>query len=676
MNRNFFFKSKQPKDALLVLCTLFFLGSCSFKKDEEAKPVNDSAVNESAVNVSVLEQKLDPNADIDGDGVLSSVEIDNGTDPYIADIPELETSFVQNFSMSVGYTRINDNTPFELNINTKIKNTDSSYKYRVGKLFGIDNALKVAAKEGRFSGHSYSNITNQDYSWVKYPSLDPLMHHSDVIKFRSKIDLIAPVELPGGQIVTTYSEPEITIVFDSTVKLKSTKFKEIKNLSLNFYYHDLEKGSFVQIKNVLINRTFQPNIHEKFSVEINNVPLSFLKDTYLKKGEFLVSEVDNYYIPELNKDYKTLMASVKSKTVPVLVTTPSDDKIYYVSTGAKGISFLDIMSKVFVKNYEVENNKIKRIGQYENNLGSFQHLKDLKDKDKNGNWFVLTNSFKQHYMDHIYNSNDHITLSYITGTTLASQEKSIQNFYTSWLNTVPYNETQVKIGEVSPNSKIELQLKGARRFGNEISTYRDSLNYDASFPVGGRVWYNCTWENNKSVNYDRDFNLPITYKDEWLNVYLVVNEERFSLSKLIEDKKVIITNIDFSYLVSIENISNIKPIKEAETNSVSLVFVPRIERAHLGVRLVSYNTNTPNYNRCTYFKDDIKNSRTFMQSNNGLMSKNSMDAENMQKIIRDAINFPNDYGSSEAMKWKVVDDIDYIHNFSVSLNTKIINYFN
>lgn len=269
--------------------------------------------------------------------------------------------------------------------------------------------MQFAAKEGRFSGHSYGTIKNEDFSWVKYPNLDPLMLHSDIIKFRPILD---------GEDPATSSKFEnysVKISLEATVKLTGMRFKEIKDLSVNFYFHDFEKDSYVLLKNVLINRTFQRNINENFSVEIENVPVGFLRDSYLNHGEFLISEIDNYFIPELDKDYKTLMASVKAKTVPVLLTTPSEDTVYYVATSTRGISFLDVLNRVFVKNYEVESNNLKRIGQYENNLGSFEHLIDVKDKDKLGKWFVLTNKFKEHFMDHLYQSSDHVTLSYVTG---------------------------------------------------------------------------------------------------------------------------------------------------------------------------------------------------------------------------------------------------------------------
>ena len=225
---------------LLVALLLVFV-SCSFKHKVA------SSEGSSTRGISDLELKIDPNLDSDGDGVTDLVEIENGTDPLVADVPVLDSNFFQNFTISVGYNKVNDNKPLTFSISTKIKDTDSSFKYKVGKLFGVDNSMYYAAKEGRFAGHSYGIIKNEDFSWVKYPALDPLMLHSDIIKFRPIID--------GEELATNskFENYSVKISLDSTVKLTGVRFKVIKDLSVNFYYHDFEKDSYVLLKNILIN---------------------------------------------------------------------------------------------------------------------------------------------------------------------------------------------------------------------------------------------------------------------------------------------------------------------------------------------------------------------------------------------------------------------------------------
>lgn len=660
------------KKLLSIFCCGFILSSCSFK----AKGDMGGGI---ATSKTVL--KIDPSnnsdnngsldMDSDGDKVLDSIEIKTGSDSLVADVPSIESNFFQNFTMDVSYKKVNDNTPLRFTISTKIKDTDSSFKYRVGKLFGVENSMFYAAKEGRFSGHSYGLIKNEDFSWVKYPTLDPLMLHSDIIKYRPILDSYDPVTN------SKFENHSVKITLDGTAKLAGIRFKEIKNLSVNFYYYDFEKATYVLLKNVLLERSFQRGVNEKFLVEIDNVPVNFLRESYLKHGEFLISEIDNYFIPEMETDYKTLISSVKSKTIPVLVTNPSEDVVYYVATQANGISFLDVLNRVFVKNFQVENNILKRVGQYESNLENYEHLIDVKGKDKLGKWFVLTNKFKEHFMDHFYLSSDHITLSYITGENLATQTAGIQSSYNSKVASATYNETVIPLGVVSPNSKVEIQLKGINRFGHEVQATPFSGTYH--FGGGGNstsLDYSCEWVGNKAIGFSRDFDLTINYNEEWDKMFLVINEERFKLSTLISEKKVIVRNLDFSFQVSIDDILKIKTIKQTDENNVSLVILSTLERKHQGLKLTSQsgNRNSP---WCTASYPGALSTIILANSQySGEISKGSLDASVIEREIVNTRMYPNNSGAANILSLKLMDDIDYELNYSLAISTRVINYFN
>lgn len=674
---------KRNRISILIVVLLF--GGCSIKKndldlgrnfkieknkEQEKGQEKEQEKGKSTDAVTKLDSKKDPLLDRDGDGVIDSVEIERGSDPLIADVPIISSNFIQNFEVEVKYNKVNDKTPLSLLISTKVKDTDSSFRYNVGKLFGIDNSAYFAAKEGRFSGHSYGEIKNEDFTWVKYPTLDPLMLHSDIIKFRPIID--GEDSVSGSK----FENHKIKITLDSTVKLTGVRFKEIKNLSINFYYHDFSSNSYELLKNVIINRTFQRNINESFTVEIENVPLNFLKDSYFKHGEFLVSEIDNYYIPELDKDYKSLMASVKVKTLPVLMTTPSGDSIYYVATTNTGISFLDILNMVFVKNFTVENNILKKIGQYENNIGEFEYLKDIREKDKLGKWFVLTNKFKEHFMDHFYISSDHVTLSYITGKNLATQAESVQVSYNSKKSTETYNETVISLGSISPNSKVEIQLKGINRFGHEpiITPFNGDYHYGGG--NGGTLSYSCSWIGYKRSEFLRDLNLSINYNEEWEKIFLVINEERYKLSTLISEKKVTIRNIDLSFQVSIDDISKIKLIKQGDDNKLSLSMTPTVEVNHQGIVLVSQrgNQNSP---WCDAGHPGALSTFNLAVDNySNEISKSTLNAKSWAEDIEHYKKYPNDTGAAKVLSLKLMDDIDYEKNYSIAVSSKIINYFN
>jgi len=92
-----------------------------------------------------------------------------------------------------------------------------------------------------------------------------------------------------------------------------------------------------------------------------------------------------------------------------------------VASGTNGIRFQDILKTVFDRNYEVKEDSLIKIKEFQNNLPDFTYLSDVADKDKLGRWFVMTNEFKEHYLDHLYTPTDRIVLSYNVGSELAYQ---------------------------------------------------------------------------------------------------------------------------------------------------------------------------------------------------------------------------------------------------------------
>ena len=231
------------------------------------------------------------------------------------------------------------------------------------------------------------------------------------------------------------------------------------------------------------------------------------------------------------------------------------------------------------------------------NLENYEHLIDVKDKDKLGKWFVLTNKFKEHFMDHHYQASDHITLSYITGKNLATQPEGVQASYSSKTSTETKNEIVTPLGIVSPNSKVEIQLKGLDRFGHEAISTPFSVNFSSSGPNSTALQYSCEWIGNQRLEFSRTFDLSINYNEEWEKVFLVINEEKFKLSTLINEKKVIVRNLNFSFQISIEDISKIKPIKQADENKLSLAIVPSLEKTQTSLFINSIGGI--DYERCS-----------------------------------------------------------------------------
>src|SRR5690606_28491392 len=90
----------------------------------------------------------------------------------------LDVSFLQDYSIEVAFE---DESIFR--IDTTVARDNPNFKYRVGELFLKENSLNNAAKLGRFSGVSWGEITQKDFSWIKYPDTDKEYYHSKVLEF-------------------------------------------------------------------------------------------------------------------------------------------------------------------------------------------------------------------------------------------------------------------------------------------------------------------------------------------------------------------------------------------------------------------------------------------------------------------------------------------------------------
>ena len=144
----------------LLLLLLALSTACSFKSPEGKGNPQTRSVDE-------LKPEELKKIDSDGDMISNYDEKMNGTDPFVADIPKVDVSFLQDYSIEVVFE---DETTFK--IDTVVARDNPNFKYRVGDLFLKANSLNNAAKLGRFSGVSWGEIKQEDFSWVKYPNTD------------------------------------------------------------------------------------------------------------------------------------------------------------------------------------------------------------------------------------------------------------------------------------------------------------------------------------------------------------------------------------------------------------------------------------------------------------------------------------------------------------------------
>ncbi|MBY0515344.1 MAG: hypothetical protein K2P81_00445 [Bacteriovoracaceae bacterium] len=552
--------------------------SCSFKSPEKDKKNNE------ARNYEEIKPEDLSKMDTDGDRINDLEEKQKGLNPFVADIPELRARFLQNYSIKVNWhVKTPDgvdhtDAAWDFTIDTRVGRNDPDFKYRVGEILVRNKAFEEASRIGRFSTHSWGEIKESDLTRVIYPEVDTRFSGVNALKTGQYFDNL------GVAI------DKVTVELENTVKLlPNSLYSSVKNLELNFYYFDYKTESYELLTTKTVDRHFNRDVNETFSVILENVPLDLISQNYLKRGEFIISEVKDFEIPEIGIKYSELMGSVKAKTIQMVMNTPLETTSAFVAPYSKKNRFSDLMENIYPKQHKIEEDKLVKVGQFENNLPDYTHLKEVKIEDKKGKWFVFTDRMSQTYLDHEYLPGESIVLSYVTGKELSAQTSEKVN---SLRFSVSGNDDFeiYPLGNVSPNSIVDFQLSTGKRTGEGVDKKEDHPVSGGDCGSNCHVWqYQCHFKFNtfKKRNEGYEFKKDLT--EELTQLSLIINEEEFNLKKLVEEKKVEVFWQDQNAHFRISDISKIKEIIEADENVISLKLTTLTETTHDGVFLVSYS---------------------------------------------------------------------------------------
>lgn len=548
----------------LLLLTLLFSTACSFKSKDNDKGSNTSS--REAQNTEPVDQLK--KMDSDGDTISDFDEINQGLDRYVANLPKLRVNFLQDYSIKVNFE---DESDFLMD--TKIARDNPDFKYRVGNLFLKENSYNNAAKLGRFSGVSWGEIKQRDFSWVKYPDIDKEYYFNKAREYRYWAK--AKVK-------------ESSIILENTLKLlESPLFESIEQVELNFYYYSYSKEAYVQLHTEKLDRVFQTGIREDFQIVISNPPKELIEDTYFRHGEFIISEIKDFYIPNLKIKYSDLMASVKSKTIPVYKTTPFEFDLDYVAISPKGEKFISILKKLYSDKFSVAENALTQVEQFTNNLIDYTYLHEVAKEDKLGKWFVMTNKIKDHYLKHNFTNQDAITLSYLTGTELADRVDEKIYSYSESIKSKD-NGKLYAIGNITNNSQIDLSIYLNELEGIKLDVKNGNFYYR---PPNCR---NCTG-TNWSVSAEFQVNSFSGFNHQWFvsdlseakkSFEILINNKVLDLDDLISKNHATLElkgDESFKYLhITIKDFNELEVIESGKEN-VAFVRVKPISVGHAGV---------------------------------------------------------------------------------------------
>ena len=531
--------------------------SCSFNSDEAETESNTQQVSdyESLTEVDLKEM------DTSGDFISDYDKLQMGLDPFMADLPSLRLRFLQNFKISVSWESKEDsNNSGSFEIDTKVGRGDPNFKYRVGDILVREQSFQEASRVGKFSTHHWGEIKKRDLSWVSFPEIDPKFYHQNLLKYAKYFD------------ESRYYILDIQIELENTARLNAHPlYNMVKNLELGFHYYNYERETWEKLKNAVVERHFLSGQTETFKVVIENAPVDLIRDNFFSKGEFILSEVENFEIGDKGQDLETLLASVQNKSTQVIVNTPHKTESFYIARPDKKAKVADILDTLFENNFTIESDEIKKIEGFENNLPSFTYLKEIKDEEKKGRWFVFTNRLRKHYLDHSFGPSEVVNLSYITGSELAKQSR--EKVHSLRSDVTGGEDYQIyPLGNISANSRVNIQISPKKRFGDHIKSWSDVFRPNNSGCSGNcyRAQFKCNFKFNIFETKEEIFEFDRGFKGELAELDLIINSNEYPLVDLIKEKKVSFEWRNKNLHLMIDDIEEIEKLNEARENALFL----------------------------------------------------------------------------------------------------------
>lgn len=219
----------QVKAAVLLLTYLMFQSSCSVKKFASNKSVS----GQNSINVSEV-------IDSDADGIPDEIERKNATNPFIADIPKISISEVQNISIGAVFKKNESSaqsTQFQfLNQTFLPTNTPS--------IGDIDSLRVLRSKVVKNQYNFLRNVKTEKVDLITNEDL-----RSDILSswpdsnFYSFID-----ELPESANVYDNESGKFTTSFKIKIS-NALNVSEISNISIKSFFYDYQKMEKGEIYN-------------------------------------------------------------------------------------------------------------------------------------------------------------------------------------------------------------------------------------------------------------------------------------------------------------------------------------------------------------------------------------------------------------------------------------------
>ena len=432
---------------LIPVLLSVILVSCG--KKESSSSSSSQSENRSEAPVSI---------DTDGDGMMDHNEILEGTDPYIADIPTFKGEFFKEMTVNLElYNK--DNSAYQSlswdvkNSKLKLSWNEKALNAPMGSIYS-DSLLKNYASNNAYKKNTFTFF---DYNEGVFSHSSPVLFEESVFEISKKV-----LEFEKKGFLVNRAD----VVLLTSFSIKSAQFKYLRNPVFDIYYKSKSREGLIFIESKKIDGTYSFNNQNEIYINFQTNDQKIIYDSIINGGSSLFVKMRDFVVYDNNERYSEILSRVTSKSIPVTLSVPADDKspavfeTLYVGSNGLGLSLQELLSRAYKKDLLMTSSSIDQIRTYSNRTRTYGE----SGANENLKWYIGTNGLSENLFKTQFTTKDGISLSYISDKKfdrkpIYTTRNNISNAYKLVQTTkLPLETKNVKIRIVPETYNVPTQM--------------------------------------------------------------------------------------------------------------------------------------------------------------------------------------------------------------------------
>jgi hypothetical protein len=502
--------AEEEETIMQLTILLLLIGvSCSFK------PEDKSSSQRSKEALSSIQAAYDS----DGDWLSDSEEEANGGNRYIADIPLFTGELFQEMTVTTHFYNSTINKTESASFHAKKSRlgesdrNDSEDSFITNETNFLNEKAAMLAKRKSFHGfHLMENIQSNMGDLIAPPRISSF----NAIHFSEQINRL--------KMSHRYEEIDFSIV--SRLNISSGRFDSYSDVVVDLMIYDQMTKSFRVIDSQFINQTFKFNKNYQVKLQFKSNDKGITASVSESGARSVYLRVRDYKINDINKFYKHLLESVKSKSIPLYYNEGSDSRLYYIGINGSRVNLRKVLDTALNgRKITVENETIVSIGEKANH-SSLEVDAWGVPQDEQKKWFLFTNEISNNPFNYSFGTNDFISISYFSKN---SPSNIAPSYYSGVLTTK--SPRTLKVFKIASQNlqDLRIHIKPKLYRGPRIST---NMSQNCTNNPHEKICFKYSYEN---VHLVGEKALPAINL-----VNIKINNSSFKLDDLIKNGDAVI----------------------------------------------------------------------------------------------------------------------------------------